>query len=322
MQPPGAPMEALRTQPPTLVGRHIAGRDGGHRTSHYGQRPVALASDRSVRQQHDCPRGAVGRPTRHPSATRLETTTLYAANSWNALRLYAAVTRTPAHEWYWRATPGNINKAESLTALHYLMLGLKLPASRACSTHCQLLGIRRCRARSRSTRVPPTPIAAASSSDRAASAVTTMRTADNNAFVFVSKGQPLFISGGYYPYFMSPHHALVGRATRFKNALTFDGGIGQAEPSSTPASPGKPTAIRWMLVANSSTSTTTESWAVTTGDATLAYRGYDLPDPHVDAAAQQRGAHGCLQPPGKGRCHLRLGDERVRLAPGNSTSRC
>jgi hypothetical protein len=96
--------------------------------------------------------------------------------------------------------------------------------------------------------------------------------ADNNAFTFVSKGQPLLISGGYTPYYGSPHHVAVARATRFKNALTFDGGIGQAEPSAHPTAPGKPVDsmdTRGELI-NFSDNTL---WAVTTGDATLAYRG-------------------------------------------------
>ncbi|MFY8018691.1 MAG: heparinase II/III domain-containing protein, partial [Inhella sp.] len=62
--------------------------------------------------------------------------------------------------------------------------------------------------------------------------------ADQNSYVFRVKGQDLLISGGYYPWYQSPHHAAVTRATRFKNALTFDGGIGQAEPVSNPKAPG------------------------------------------------------------------------------------
>ena len=73
---------------------------------------------------------------------------------------------------------------------------------------------------------------------------------------------------------MSPHHALVGRATRFKNALTIDGGIGQAEPNPTPTAPDKPLSsmdARGQLINFLDNGT----WAVTSGDATLAYRGYD-----------------------------------------------
>lgn len=101
--------------------------------------------------------------------------------------------------------------------------------------------------------------------------------ADNNAFVFVSKGKMLFVSGGYYPYYDSPHHINVGRTTRFKNALTFDGGIGQAEPTADPTTPGAP-----YLYGDSNSSEArgkiinfmdTGTWGVATGDATLAYRG-------------------------------------------------
>lgn len=71
---------------------------------------------------------------------------------------------------------------------------------------------------------------------------------------------------------MSPHHALVGRATRFKNALTFDGGIGQSEPVLNPTTPGAPAhqmetggkLINYGQLGN---------WTYTTGDATAAYRG-------------------------------------------------
>jgi len=202
-----------------------------------------------------------------------ETPWLYEANSWNAYRLYAAVTRAPAQEWYWRATPSNINKAEPLTALHYLMLGLTLPAVAPLAPAINSwvfedAGL----AAMHSSTADPYRSSLYFRSSRLGSF--NHSSADNNAFVFVSKGQPLFVSGGYYPYFMSPHHALVGRATRFKNALTFDGGIGQAEPSGAPPSPSKPLHsmdARGQLINFHDSGT----WAVTSGDATLAYRGYD-----------------------------------------------
>ena len=84
----------------------------------------------------------------------------------------------------------------------------------------------------------------------------------------------MLISGGYYPYYLSPHHATVTRATRYKNALTFDGGIGQAEPVASPTAPGKPMMsmdTRGQIVNYGSSG----AWTATTGDATLAYRGWD-----------------------------------------------
>lgn len=208
-----------------------------------------------------------------PFGDSAETNWLYEGNSWNAYRLYAAVTRSPDYEWYWRMTPSNINKPEALTALHYLMLGLKLPpvtpaAPAAKSWVFEDAGL----VAMHSLTADPYRSSLYFRSSRFGSY--SHSTADNNGFVFVSKGQPLFISGGYYPYYMSPHHALVGRATRFKNALTIDGGIGQAEPSPIPTAPGKPISsmdARGQLINFHDSGT----WAVTSGDAAMAYRGYE-----------------------------------------------
>lgn len=96
--------------------------------------------------------------------------------------------------------------------------------------------------------------------------------ADQNAFTFVSAGRDLLISAGHYPGHMSPHHATVTRATRYKNALTFDGGIGQAEAA--PDAAGKPMLSRDARGQIINFHDQGE-WAVATGDATLAYRRYD-----------------------------------------------
>lgn len=188
-------------------------------------------------------------------------------------RLYAGLTRAPQDEWYWRSLASNINLAKALPVQHYLLLGLKQPpvtpaAPTANSWVLEDAGL----------------VAMHSSTADAYRSSLYFRssrfgsfnhsTADNNAFTFVSKGMPLFISGGYYPYYNSPHHALVGRATRYKNALTFNGGIGQAEPTGTPTSPGAPA---WSMDARGQLINFHDNgvWAVTTGDATLAYRGQD-----------------------------------------------
>lgn len=208
-----------------------------------------------------------------PFGDSSETTTLYRAYSVDFYRLYAAVTRVPTYEWYWRATPSNVTTATPFTALHYLLLGLKQPAvtpvaPAANSWIFEDAG----EVALHSNSADPNRSSLFFRSSRFGSDVHS--TADNNAFVFVSKGKALFISGGYYPYYMSPHHALVGRATRYKNALTFDGGIGQAETSTAPTSPGKPTVSmepRGQIVNFHDAGV----WAVATGDATLAYRGQD-----------------------------------------------
>jgi hypothetical protein len=70
---------------------------------------------------------------------------------------------------------------------------------------------------------------------------------------------------------MSPHHATVNRATRYKNALTFDGGIGQAEPVVAPGKPIESMDARGRLT----NAFDNGNWAIASGDATLAYRGYD-----------------------------------------------
>ncbi len=186
-------------------------------------------------------------------------------------RLYAATTRLPRHEWYWRAHAPFTNAKIALNPLHYMLLGLKAspiePSAPAINSwifedagmvafHTQTSSAARSSLFFRSSRLGSF----------------NHSHADNNAFTFVSKGRDLLVSGGYYPYYMSPHHALVGRATRFKNALTFDGGIGQAEPNALSTAPGAPLhsmETRGKLINYADNGT----WGVATGDATLAYRG-------------------------------------------------
>jgi hypothetical protein len=86
----------------------------------------------------------------------------------------------------------------------------------------------------------------------------------------------MLISGGIYDSYTTAYHEHITRATRYKNALTFDGGIGQAEPTETPKAPGDP--IKSMLDFNGKIINYSDdgTWAVTTGDATNAYRGMDL----------------------------------------------
>lgn len=53
--------------------------------------------------------------------------------------------------------------------------------------------------------------------------------AEQNAFVLHLGGEPVLISAGYYDRYMSAHHAGYARRTRARNAITYDGGHGQAE---------------------------------------------------------------------------------------------
>lgn len=203
-----------------------------------------------------------------------EISTFYSGYTVDTYRLYAALTRNPIDEWYWRADPLNINKATLLNPLHYMLLGFKPSpvASTPPTANSYLLeDIGQVAIHSNTSDPNRSSLYFRSSRLGAMNHAN----ADNNAFVFVSKGNMLFIPGGYYPYYNSPHHANVGRATRFKNALTFDGGIGQAEPVAEPTSPGAP-----ILSAQGASARgkilnfiDTGVWGVATGDATLAYSG-------------------------------------------------
>jgi hypothetical protein len=53
--------------------------------------------------------------------------------------------------------------------------------------------------------------------------------ADNNSFVVISEGEPLLIDSGYYDWYGSPHWKGWYWRTKAHNAITFDGGRGQAE---------------------------------------------------------------------------------------------
>jgi hypothetical protein len=199
----------------------------------------------------------------------------YENYAFDASRLLASVTRNAADEWYWRAKPSNVTYKFALSPMHYLMLGVSTsepPAAARVTLPASYVfedaGIVAMHTKTED----PARTSVFFRSSRFGSF--NHSHADNNAFTFVSKGKELLVSGGYYDYFNSPHHALVNRATRFKNALTFDGGIGQAEPTLNPTAPGAPVFsmdARGQLVNFVDNGT----WAVASGDATLAYRGRD-----------------------------------------------
>lgn len=212
---------------------------------------------------------------RSPFGDALENERRYFDYSYDGYRLYASVTGRSRHEWYWRARPSNVTLAVPLQAMHYLLLGKRIPVAPSAAPALPNSWL---------FEDAGTVAMHSQSADPARSSVFFRSSrfgsinhshADNNSFSFVSHGKAMLISGGYYPYFNSPHHALVGRATRFKNALTFDGGIGQAEPTSVLTARSVPGRPRYSMEARGQliNFADTGAWAVTTGDATLAYAG-------------------------------------------------
>ena len=213
-----------------------------------------------------------------PFGDSAETLTLYSAIARDDFRLYAALTRNPQHEWYWRAAPVNLTNTGYLNPWHFMVLGMSpTPVAPVAPSWDSWAS-------------PDAGIAAMHSktSDPLRSSVFFRSSrfgsynhsqADQNSFTLDSRGQNVLINAGYYPYYNSPHHATAGRATRYKNALTFDGGVGQAEtmidPATLPTTPGKPfhsMDTRGQLINFSDNKT----WAAVTGDATLAYRAQDV----------------------------------------------
>jgi hypothetical protein len=217
---------------------------------------------------------APGAPHRNAFGDATEVTSLFATYATDTYRLFAALSADPGQDWYWRMDIARAVSHAYRSPWHMLLPGLDLP-----------------------TATPEIPandawlfedagVAAlhSSSADPYRSSVFFRASefgswnhsfADQNGFTFVSRGKDLLISAGYYPYFLSPHHAQVTRATRYKNALTFDGGIGQAESAAgLPTAPGAPLQsrdARGQLLNFADTGV----WAVATGDASLAYRSYD-----------------------------------------------
>ncbi|WP_175463266.1 heparinase II/III domain-containing protein [Nitrosospira multiformis] len=88
--------------------------------------------------------------------------------------------------------------------------------------------------------------------------------ADNNSFVLVSRGESLLIDSGYYDWYGSPHDKQWYWRTKAHNAITFDGGKGQAEKTG----PEKMTAKGRLTEFH-----TNGKVDFTEGDATPAYEG-------------------------------------------------
>ncbi len=210
---------------------------------------------------------------KQPSAFSDETETddLYATYAHSYYRLHAQMTRSPEDAWYWRVNPLNISRPKDAIIWQLLLLGADsrpLPAPVAPSQN---------------TWVSREAGLAAMHVDAKVSARTSVffrssrfgafnhSHADQNSVVYVSQGKPLLIGSGYYPYYNSPHHMAVGRATRYKNALTFDGGFGQSESvagASRPSNPAHSMDASGAITYNENRG----ALSAVTGDATLAYR--------------------------------------------------
>jgi hypothetical protein len=194
------------------------------------------------------------------------------AKDW--MRLVALVIRNPEYAWYWQQGQETVHPRGYLSPFHFIALaryGASV-TSRPPTRHSWLF---------RDAGAVAIHNLAAATGDRSSVYFRSSRFgsyshsfADQNGFALISRGKSLLIPGGYYPWFLSKHHALVGRATRYKNALTFDGGIGQAEPSADPSAPGAP--MQSMDARGELTYfETKDQWTAASGDATLAYRGWN-----------------------------------------------
>jgi len=222
---------------------------------------------------------------RSPFGDGADSTGTYFSFAWQSYGLFAHLTQNPIDEWYYR---DKIEQTEAslLRPYHYLMT-----ASQPRAELPDKLVLR-------STYLFEDAGVVAMNTDTAASDRSSLffrssrlgsvnhSHADSNAFTFVSKGRDIFISGGIYSDFDSNFQQSVTRATRFKNAITFDAGedstgidytdsgIGQAEPVSDPVAPGAPAysmAAYGRLI--NAYAPESSSWSIATGDATKAYQG-------------------------------------------------
>jgi hypothetical protein len=212
---------------------------------------------------------------RLPFGDDADATDYYDTYSGDTSRLIALVTGKPQYEWYWRVSPENVTNKWLFNPIHFMMIGAvsQLPSpvptpnvpnsylfedAGFVAMHSQTTDPNRTSVFFRASRFGSF----------------NHSHADQNSFTFISKGKDLFISGGVYDFFGSDFHRIVTRATRFKNALTFDGGIGQNEPSLAPSVPGAPyEAMNTGRLVNYYDDGT---WAIASGDATKAYRGRNL----------------------------------------------
>jgi hypothetical protein len=206
-----------------------------------------------------------------------ESLDLYRYFAANHFRLHAQMTRSPVDAWYWQANPLSYQRPNQPLIWQLLLLGVDdspLPPPQAPSQHSWFFhdaGLAAMHADARESM--RTSLFFRSSRFGAFN----HSHADQNSVVYVSRGQPLLINAGYYPYYNSPHHKAISRATRYKNALTFDGGFGQSESSVNAPRPTEPVHsmdASGMLVAAEERGPLT----FLTGDATAAYRSINPKD--------------------------------------------
>ena len=238
---------------------------------HYGDNFHA----QTVRDRWTKVRGAFGDGT--------EVTGNYESYAWSAYRLFAHLTQNPVDEWYYQ---DNIAQTQALALPfhHYFLTAVKPPVAPAVlpalkrsylfedagivAMHSDTADPKRSSLFFRSSR-----LGAINHSH-----------ADNNAFTFVSKGKNIFVSGGVYGDFGEDLNKRITRATRYKNALTFDAGeghtdagIGQSEPTVAAALPGAPL---YYLQPHGKLinfrADDASDWSVATGDATAAYRSRNI----------------------------------------------
>ncbi|WUR11525.1 heparinase II/III family protein [[Empedobacter] haloabium] len=226
--------------------------------------------------------------TRAPFGDGSEQGGYYYSYAWQSYGLFAHVSQNPVDEWYYRAGI-DATRTLPLRIYHYLMTASKarvapaenpqLPSSYLFEDAGQVA--------MHTNTSDPLRSSLYFRSSRLGSL--NHSHADNNSFVFVSKGRDIFVSGGVYKNFDDLTEQQLRRATRFKNALTFDAGegytdsgIGQAERVPDPTVAGNPA---FSMVANARLvnfyAPETSNWSIATGDATGAYQGEITPGSHT-----------------------------------------
>lgn len=211
--------------------------------------------------------------TKAPSAfgDEAENDNLYGYYAATYYRLHAQLTRNPQDAWYWRANPATLTTPPDGLIWQLLLLGADSRPSVAPAAPTQ-----------NSWFFPSAGYAAMHVDARLADRTSVFfrsspfgaynhSHADQNAIVYTSKGRPLLMGSGYYPWYNSAHHRTVTRATRFKNTLTFDGGFGQSEVAPLGAQPSAP--VQTMDTGGEIIySDDRGNLSAVTGDATRAYR--------------------------------------------------
>jgi hypothetical protein len=211
-----------------------------------------------------------------PFGDGTETSKFFAWYTPDYYRLNSAVVRDPAQEWYWRINPAatGTNPTGKLSPWHFLMLGLALPPVKAVESSAgAYVSVDAGVGAIFSKMSDPARSALYMRSSRYGSV--SHSHADQNAITFDSRGQNMLISSGYYPWYGSAHHMGVTRLTRFKNALTFDNGIGQNETVDNPLrAPTLAGLTNYSMDSHGEIVNFSDGarWGVITGDASNAYR--------------------------------------------------